>query len=90
MTVSTFIATLTGEDGKYQGTIHWDKYKPRKLIATICRFVATHELDYPIWQATARYGIEGQRRLVKRLQTEAGKRGLQLIDGTETKYSPKD
>ena len=90
MTVTSYNATFAATKGqKFHGTIFWDKYHTRRLTAQICPHISEHEVDYPVWTATATNNREGFEALVEKMKGRAKRMKLQVIAATENKFAPK-
>ncbi len=87
MTVTVYIATFVGADGKkFHGTISWDKYTPRRLDATLCPQITESEVDYPLWKQTATHDRSGLEALIKKLKDKTAKMQLTLVSEGETAF----
>ncbi len=90
MTVTTYLATFADPKGqKYHGSIFWDKYTPRRLIANLCPHINSLEVDFPVWKLSAAYSRSGLEKLTIRMKGKASKMNLTLVSEGETKFSVK-
>ena len=88
MTVTVYIASFVGADGKaFHGSIFWDKYSPRRLVANLCPHISPLEVDYPVWKLTASHTRSGLEKLRLKMKGKASKMHLTLVSEGETKFA---